>query len=223
VAAFTVPIYRATLAEAGLRGATGADQAVPGMAALFGFFVVQFLGLAFFRDHGWGVWDRLRASPAGTAGILLGKVAVAALVMAAQQVVIFTVGALLLGVRFRGSLFALALISVAFTVCLLAFGLAVVSVCHSMQQLSVVVNVGSLLFAGVGGALVPLAVLPAWLSVIGRTTPIYWAMRGFDAVILDGGGVTSVLLPVGLLVVETVVLLVVAVSRFRVDETKRGW
>lgn len=223
LAAFTVPVYRATLVATGVHDATGAEQAVPGMASLFGFFIVQFIGLSFFRDHGWGVWDRLRASQASTPAILLGKVSVAFVIMIFQQAVVFGLGAALFGIRVRGSVVTLVLTSVCLTACLLGLGLAVVSLCRSMQQLSVVVNIGSLLLAGVGGALLPLALLPGWVSAVGRFTPIYWAMRGFDSAILSGDGAGAGALPIGILLAETVLFGVVAVLRFRVDERKRGW
>lgn len=223
LAAFTVPVYRATLVIQGHPDASGAEQAVPGMAALFGVFIVQFLGLSFFREHGWGTWDRLRASQVPMAEILLGKVFVSAVLLACQQVVIFAAGVLLLGLRIRGSLLALALVGACLALSLLAFALACIAVCRSMQQLSIVVNLGSLVFAGVGGALVPLSVLPWWTSVIGVVTPVYWAMRGYDAVVLDGAGIGAVLLPVAVLLAQTAVLLAIALLRFRVDERKRGW
>jgi ABC-2 type transport system permease protein len=223
LAVFTLPVYRAILVGQGHTGASGAEQAVPGMAALFGVFTVQFLGLSFFREHGWGTWDRLRASQVPMAEILLGKVFVSVVLLAGQQVVIFTAGALFLGLRIRGSLLALALVGAALSLCLVAFALASVAVFRSMQQLSIVVNIGSLLFAGVGGALVPLSLLPWWTAAAGVVTPVYWAMRGYDAVVLDGAGAGAVLPPVGALLAQTVVLLVVALLRFRVDETKRSW
>jgi ABC-2 type transport system permease protein len=223
LAAFTIPVYQAILVARGHPDASGAEQAVPGMAALFGVYIVQFLGLSFFREHGWGTWDRLRASQAPMAEILLGKVAVALAVIALQQTLIFAAGALFLGLRVRGSPLALALVSAALSLCLVAFALASIAVCRSMQQLSVVVNVGSLLFAGVGGALVPLSVLPWWTAVVGVITPIYWAMRGYEAVLLDGAGAGAVLLPVGALLAQTLVLLTLALLRFRVDERKRSW
>ena len=48
-----------------------------------------------------------------------------------------------------------------------------------------------MLFGAIGGALVPLSVLPQWAKTIAPLTPTYWAMRGFRSVILDGAGLRA--------------------------------
>jgi ABC-2 type transport system permease protein len=48
-------------------------------------------------------------------------------------------------------------------------------------------------------------------------------MRGFRAVILDGGGVGAVLLPVAVLALWSAALTLVAASRFRLEEQKVSW
>jgi ABC-2 type transport system permease protein len=61
VMAFVKPAFRFALQHTH-PGANGAEQAVPGMVVMFGFFAVGMTGFAFFREHGWNTWDRLRAS-----------------------------------------------------------------------------------------------------------------------------------------------------------------
>src|SRR5437763_17171855 len=73
--AFIKPAFRSALVTSGHPQANGAEQAVPGMAVLFAFFLIGFVSFAFFRDHGWTTWDRLRASRARPAEIMIGKVA----------------------------------------------------------------------------------------------------------------------------------------------------
>jgi ABC-2 type transport system permease protein len=71
--AFLKPAFGPALAQAGFDGATGAEQAVPGMIVMFSFFGAGMVGFAFFREHGWGTWDRLRASRASAFDIVVGK------------------------------------------------------------------------------------------------------------------------------------------------------
>src|SRR5207248_9154336 len=67
-------LFVGALASAGFPGANGSEFAVPGIAVSFAAFGVGFAGFSFFRDHGWGTWDRLRASPATSVEIIVGKV-----------------------------------------------------------------------------------------------------------------------------------------------------
>ena len=53
--------------------------------------------------------------------------------------------------------------------------------------------------------------------------PTYWAMRGFRSVAVDGAGLADVALVVGVLTAFTVGFLVVALLRFRVEDTKVSW
>src|SRR5690349_3674508 len=56
--------------------AAGTAQSVPGMTVLFGFFLVGQVGYAFFREHAWGTWERLRATDLSRPQLLGAKVVV---------------------------------------------------------------------------------------------------------------------------------------------------
>ena len=71
--AFLKPALQPALVQAGYPNATGAEQVVPGQAVMSAFFLVSLVTLAFFAEHGWGTWDRLRASPATSLEIVVGK------------------------------------------------------------------------------------------------------------------------------------------------------
>src|SRR4051794_40514627 len=48
------------LVHEGYKTANGAEQAVPGMAVMFAFFLVPQVGYSFYREHSWRTWTRLR-------------------------------------------------------------------------------------------------------------------------------------------------------------------
>ncbi len=79
------------------------------------------------------------------------------------------------------------------------------------------------MFATLGGALTPLNVMPGWVQAIAPSMPTYWAMRGYRSVILEGSGFSAVLFPVVILAVFTLAFAVVAVFRFRFEESKVYW
>ena len=107
--------------------------------------------------------------------------------------------------------------------CLVALGVAVTAVCRTVQQANAFSTVGLVVCGAVGGALVPYSVLPGWAQTIAPVTPTYWAMRGFRSVILDGQGLGGVALPVVVLLAMGVLFAVVALTRFRFEESKVGW
>lgn len=79
------PLFGLSLQAEGFVGANGAEQAVPGMAAMFVTFTGSFAGFTFFREHGWHTWDRLRASQATTPDIMVGKLAPTLIIAVVQM------------------------------------------------------------------------------------------------------------------------------------------
>lgn len=214
------PLFQLSLQAEGFTDTSGAEQAVPGIAAMFATFSASFAGFTFFREHGWNTWERLRASRASTLDIMVGKLAPTLLVAVFQMFLLFGLGAIFLDLTVAGSLGALAALIVVFSIAMLAFGMAITALSRTSQQLNSFVNVGGILFAAVGGALVPLAVLPGWVQSIAVVIPTYWAMNGFRDVILDGGGFSDVLSPIVVLALFAAGFAAIAALKFRVEETK---
>lgn len=200
-----------------------AEQVVPGMTVMFSLFLVGNLGFAVFREHGWNTWERLRASWASPAEVMLGKAVTPLACLALQLTVLFVLGGLLFGLTVRGPVVALVAVAAAYALCLLALGGVLLAVCRTVMQLNGITNLGAMLLAGLGGALAPIPELPGWARAIAPGTPSYWAMRGFRDVIVDGEGLAAVGLPVAVLLVSSVALAVVTLWRFRFEETKLSW
>lgn len=212
--------FAPAMAALGVPDANGAEQAVPGTAVTFSFFLVGNVGFVIFREHGWHTWVRLRASPASTTEILAGKILTPVLSSVLQLGVLFGVGAPLYGLTIQGSAWALIPVSLALAVCLTMLGLALAAVCRTVMQLNAIVNVGTILMGGLGGAITPLETLPGWAQAVAPAVPSYWAMRGYRSVIVDGGGLADVWLPVLVLVLFSAIFAVLARIFFRVDDAK---
>lgn len=211
---------RAALEADGRTDVSGAEQVVPGMAVLFSLFGVVYLGIAFYQEHGWGTWERLRMSPASTTEILIGKLLPPATVIFTQTAVLFGLGALLFGLDIEGSLVALLAVMVASTVMLVAVSMAAIAMFRSINQLSAGTNVGAMLFGGLGGTLAPVDTLPGWAQTLAPISPAHWAMQGYTAVILDGGGLADVAGPIAVLLCVSLTAAVLSAWRFRLAEPK---
>jgi ABC-2 type transport system permease protein len=222
-----VPIFRSTFRAAlvlsGRTDASGAEFAVPGQAVQFLFFLAPTVGFTFFREHGWATWERLRTSAASGAEIVLGKALPMCALGVLQLVVLFGVGAVALDLRIRGSVAGVVTISAALLACVVALGIAITAVARTLQQVSAIGYLGATVFGAIGGALVPFATLPAWVRAVAPVTPQYWAMRGYNAVILDGHGFGAALAPTAMLCAYAAVFTAVALVRFRFDDAKVAW
>jgi ABC-2 type transport system permease protein len=221
--AFLKAAFRPALVQAGHPHANGAEQVVPGQAAMMAFFVVSLVVFAFFSEFTWATWDRLRASPAASIEIVLGKAIPRVFMVLAQFVVVFIAGVVIFDLHIRGRAIALIPVVGAFSVCLVLLGVAVTAFCRTAQQAGSFSTAGMVLFGAIGGALVPLSVLPDWARAIAPAIPTYWAMRGFRAVILDGRGFGAVIAPVAVLGAMAALFALAAIRRLRFDEAKVAW
>ena len=220
-----IPLFRrmigTSLASAGFDGATGAELVVPGQVVMFGFFVGGSVGFTIYREHGWKTWDRLRSSSATPWALLAGFAIPWIVIHILYSALLLVVGGALVGLRLNGgSPIAVAMMLFAYAACVIALILLATATFRTVNQLNALQNVGAMVFAGLGGALVPLEQLPGWARTIGPITPAYWAMRGHRSVFLESGGVGDVLLPFAVLMAAAAALAVLGVARFRVDETK---
>ena len=218
--AFLQGMGQSVLTIEGFTDATGAEHVVPGMAVLFSLFGVIYLGMAFFQEHGWGTWDRLRSSQATSFEILVAKMLPSALVILTQSVVLFTAGSLLFGLEVTGSVAALAIMIVVTTVFLIALSMLCVAMFKTINQLSAAANVGAMILGGLGGALAPVSTLPGWAQTVAPVSPAYWSLSGFRSVILEGGGLLSVLTPAMVLLGLSLIAALAATKRFRFTDEK---
>lgn len=180
----------------------GAVQAVTGMLVMFSVFAIAIAGNSIMIERTWRTWDRMRASRATSTELLLGKVLPIFALMVAQQVILLGYGCLVIGLPVpRAPLLVAAAIAV-WAFALLSVAALLASVVRSQGDLSMVCDIGALALSSIGGALVPLALMPEWLQVLARFSPGYWALAMLQAAVRgDAGGVlgpAAVLLALGL-------------------------
>ena len=217
--AFLAPASKGLLLSQGYLHAGGAEQAVPGMTVMFSFFVVGVIGVQFFREQGWGTWDRLRIA-SGALEILVGKIVPGLLLLLCQFLIVFACGGLLFRLRVAGSLPGLLLIALGFAVCVLSMTMALIAWCKTLDQLNVLASVLSIVLSGLGGSFAPVNVLPAWARLVANASPAYWALNGMRAIILDGEGMRTALSAFAALAVFTVAFCILTAVRFNIREAK---
>lgn len=215
--------FRAALVLSGHPHASGADFAVPAQTVQFGFFLAPFTGFLFFREHGWKTWSRLRASPATSADIIVGKALPMVALGLLQIALLSAFGAFTLHLHLHGEALAVAAVGSVYVCCAVAIGVALTAVLRTSQQLNALGFLGATLLGALGGALVPISTLPGWTRRIAPATPQYWAMRASHDIILDGKPASAVVLPIVVLAAFTAVFVFVAIRRLRFDDTKVGF
>lgn len=203
--------------------ASGASLAAPGQATMFGFMSLAMLGHFFLGECGWGTWNRVRSLGVRPSQIMAGKMAVNYI----QQLLLFSfvmgTAALLFSLTVTGSLVALVVLELVVAFVIVAYGLIACALATSQAQYNAFAYLGALVLAGVGGALTPFDTLPGWAQAIAPATPTYWAVKGFETVMLRGGGLSDVTTDIVALVGFGVGFLAVGAVLFDPDKPRSTW
>ena len=147
--------------------------------------------------------------------ILLGHyLAIFALIFS-QFLVLITFGQLILKVDYFRLPGATLLVAFTASLCISALGLLIGVLAKSEEQAIAFSLIPMFLFAGLGGAWVPLEFTGATFQAIGHVTPVAWAMDGFKNITVRLLGFESVLLPSAALAGYALLFFLLAVWRFR--------
>jgi len=182
------PMYGTLAHLASNADSSGTDQAAAGMAVMFSLFALKVVGASMLNERTWNTWDRLRASPAGSGEILLGKAIPMYGAILAQQTILFGFAAIVFGLRPESGWWTLAACIAAWSACVLLLGTAASTLARSPAQLSAAGDVLAIVTTILAGALVPGALLPQWLQHLAPISPGYWAIHAYKAALLDHGG-----------------------------------
>jgi ABC-2 type transport system permease protein len=204
------PLYQAAQGAA-----AGTAQAVSGALVMFSLLGMSLVGWSVVTERGWRTLDRLRATPARTIELVAGKAVPVLTLLLVQQAVLIGYAVAALGLR-PANYGLLAMAVLGWAVTLLGMGSAIGALARSHSELSMVVDVGSVLLTGLAGALVPLSTMPGWARAIAPLSPGYWAMRAIGGGLDGDAGATLGALGVLL----AIAALAAAIAALRIA---RGW
>jgi ABC-2 type transport system permease protein len=152
--------------------------------------------------------------------ILFGHyLAILALILT-QFVILIAFGQFILKVDYLRDPAATLLVAVSAALCISALGLLIGVLAKTEEQAVIFSLIPMFVFAGLGGAWVPLEVTGPAFQAIGHLSPIAWALDGFKNICLRGLGMESVLVPAAALAGYAVVFFGLAAWRLSAAEEK---
>jgi ABC-2 type transport system permease protein len=171
-------------------------------------------GISLITERRRGTLLRLRSSPMERWQILAGKASACFCTTLAVSAVLFAVAVLAFGVRPHSySLLALSLFSagVAFTGIMM-----MMSVLGKTEQSGAGIGWAvNLIFAMIGGGMIPLLFMPSWMRTVSHLSPVKWAILGMEGAIWRGFTFMEMLLPCGILICIGVVFFAVGARLFK--------
>lgn len=193
----------------------GFAQSVPGMAAFYALFNVMGGGMAvIMRERREGTLARMAALPLHRGEIIAGKILARVATGILQFLIIFALGAAI-GLDLGRAPLPLALLTLFYVLCVTALGIALAGLIRSDEQASLLTALIAMTMAALGGAWWPLSLAPPFMQLIGKLTPVAWAMEGFHQLIWRAGGLAELLPSLVALALYCVVFFALGLRLFR--------
>jgi len=171
----------------------------------------------FVNERIGGTLRRLLSTPSRKATVLSGKITGRFSMGLLQMAVLIIAGALLFKVNWGNSPVALGMVVVSFGLAAVALGVMLGAFAKTRSQASNLTVMFSMIMAALGGAWWQLEVTPPLYQKIVQILPSTWAMKGFNEVIVKGGGPMDVL-PISMVLLGfAVVFFIVGVRRLRFE------
>jgi ABC-2 type transport system permease protein len=159
--------------------------------------------------------QRLLTTATQRVHIVVGHYLAIFVLIFAQFVILIMFAQLVLKVDYLRLPAATLLVAFSAALCISALGLLIGILAKSEEQAVIFSLIPMFVFAGLGGAWVPLEVTGPTFQAIGHVSPVAWGMDGFENIAARGLGFNSVLLPAAALIGYAAIFFFLAVGRFR--------
>jgi ABC-2 type transport system permease protein len=197
---------------------TAVTQNVPGYTIFGVFFIIQVIATSFLSEKQDGTFRRLLVAPLPRTALLLGKLLPYYLINLVQIAIMFAVGSVVFGMEIGTAPLAMVIIALSTSAAATGLGLLVATLGKTPEQVGGLSTMLALTLAAVGGMMVPSFVMPEFMQTIGKLSPHYWALAGFQDVLVRGLGASDVLNEAVVLCGFALVFFIFGLWRFRFQE-----
>jgi ABC-2 type transport system permease protein len=210
----------ATLGEEATQNISAVQLAVPGATVLFVFLTAQTTASALYEEKKHGSFRRLLAAPISKAALLEGKMLPNFVIVIMQVVFIFAVAIVIFPLIGMDQLslgedpLALTLLVLVMALCSTCLGILIAAVARTEAQIGGVSQAFLWVAGFIGGAIVPFFLLNDTMANIGKITPQYWAVTGFNEIMVLGGDLASITLNLVALLIFSILFFAVGLWRF---------
>lgn len=157
----------------------GLIQAVAGTAVMMLLFAVVGIGMGLLEEKQEGTLKRLLYTPMNPLNILFGKMISANIISIFQLLVMFIFAALVFGLDIGSHLPGLIVTIVATAFACSAFGVLLASFAKNRQQVQGLSTLIILVMSAIGGSMIPLFIMPAFMQKLAVVSVNYWSIQGF--------------------------------------------
>lgn len=154
-------------------------QSVAGTAVMLLLFSVAGMGSGLLQERESGTLRKLLLAPIRPDAVLFGKLIASVAVSVTQLLIMFVFAAIAFGLDLTVNLPALLLMILATALACSSLGILLASVCRTRKQLDGLSTITILLMSAIGGSMMPVVFMPAFVQKLSVGTVNFWAIDGF--------------------------------------------
>ena len=194
---------------------------VPAWSIFAMFFMVISLGGNLVKERVSGSFVRLQTIPGSFLYAMFAKITVYSFVALTQLMIMCTIGVLVLPLiglpklNLPTHIFPFILISVLSAMAAISYAAMVGTYARTQEQANGFGAVSIIIFAAIGGIWVPSFVMPDYMLMISKISPLHWCLEGFYTLFLKNGSWEQLMGPVYYLISFTVVCQALALWKLR--------
>jgi ABC-2 type transport system permease protein len=175
------------------------QQNVPAWLVFSMFLIVIPLSNTFISERGQGTLMRLKSMNVSRFALITGKMVPYLFINAVQVIVMIAIGIYVVpffggtSLTLGDSLGGLILIAASVSFCAISLALLIASVAGTTEQATTIGGVLNIIFAAIGGIMVPKFVMPRFMQDLAIFSPMSWGLEGFLDIFLRNGSASDVL------------------------------
>jgi len=175
---------------------------IPAWTIFAMFFIVISLGSSVVKEKLNGSFVRLKTLPSSYVISLISKQITYLSVTLLQVAVIFTIGIYLFPLmglpelNLPSDLSALFVVSVICGWCAVSYAICLGVFSQTQEQANGLGAVSIVIFAAIGGLLVPSFAMPDSFSVVMKLSPLHWCLESYYGLFLEGGKLKDILMSI---------------------------
>ncbi|MEZ7173507.1 ABC transporter permease [Sporosarcina sp. OR05] len=189
-----IPVWTEQATRVPSTGMTSVSYSSAGFAIMFVMMMMLTMTGILIEAKQMGIWSRLFTSPVTRFQVLAGYFLSFFFVGWLQFGVLIVLSSVLFGVTW-GNPFGLAVLVTGLIVCIVGLGIAIASLVQTAEQQNAIGTLIVISTCMLGGVYWPLSVVPEVMQKIAYFVPQSWAMKGFTALIAEGGALQDIAMP----------------------------
>lgn len=195
---------------------TSVQQSVPAWLIFSMFFIIIPISNTFINERNSGTLSRLAVMNISSSKLLLSKIIPYALINQIQFALMLIVGIYIVplfggdSLDIGGHYAELFLVGLVLSFATISYALALAMMVKTAEQATTIGGLANIIFAAIGGVMVPLFIMPSLMQNLANISPMSWGLDAFMAIFLHDGDIERLTKPLIWLSIFGVVMLLIA-------------